>query len=355
MTEADPVLLESVHDLRTAPGGPALVLTSGPPGVSSAALVATGAVADVTKPVRLRVLADAVRSAAGHPRTDVTWRGRRQVARPGTRVLVVEDNPVNQMVAQGYLESLGIAVEIAADGVEAVDRLLRDQAPGPPVDAVLMDCRMPRLDGYAATRAIRAAEDEGERPGRLPIIAMTASALDAERDRCLAAGMDDFLAKPVEPDQLTRMLARWLPGALPRTLPGAPADTRSGQAAPGRPRPAPAVAQVLDADRAEMLAELVKDGVNFFDRTRASFLSRIDATLGALSEAVERDDSPRTMAVAHQLKGSALNLGLGLLGDAAHALEQLARADETDGADALLAQVRLQATAAVEALVAYPA
>ncbi|CAG0978503.1 two-component system, sensor histidine kinase and response regulator [Myxococcaceae bacterium] len=117
-------------------------------------------------------------------------------------VLVVEDNLVNQRLAVRLLEKLGHRVEVATNGIDAV-RLATTR----PYGAVLMDCQMPELDGLEATRRIRAAEAAGR---RIPIIAMTANALQGDRERCLEAGMDDYLTKPVRPDELGSLLARWL-------------------------------------------------------------------------------------------------------------------------------------------------
>jgi CheY-like chemotaxis protein len=119
------------------------------------------------------------------------------------RVLLVEDNPVNQQVGRAMLETLGHEVGIAGDGIDALERL-----EGGGWDLVLMDMQMPRLDGLGATRAIRAREVIGT---RLPIIAMTANALEAERQACLDAGMDDHVAKPVRLTVLEQVLARWAP------------------------------------------------------------------------------------------------------------------------------------------------
>lgn len=115
-------------------------------------------------------------------------------------VLLAEDDDINQVVAQGMLEQLGYTVDIASDGIEAVDTLRRRS-----YDVVLMDCGMPRLDGFATTAHIRTMEGDGH---HTPIIAMTAAALDSDRQRCLAVGMDDYLAKPVTIDALADALRR---------------------------------------------------------------------------------------------------------------------------------------------------
>ncbi|MEM7306592.1 MAG: response regulator [Planctomycetota bacterium] len=120
------------------------------------------------------------------------------------RLLVVEDNAVNQLVATRLLERLGYAVEVASSGPDALERLASRR-----FDGVLMDCQMPGMDGYEATRRIRATE----RGAKLPIVALTANAMDADRERCLEVGMDDFLAKPIDVHELEKVLER----ALDRT------------------------------------------------------------------------------------------------------------------------------------------
>ncbi|MEY2397351.1 MAG: hypothetical protein QOJ00_525, partial [Actinomycetota bacterium] len=129
--------------------------------------------------------------------------GKPAVAAAPFRILVVEDNPVNRKVAVGILTQLGYNADIAVDGVAAVEAFNKTK-----YDAIVMDCMMPRMDGYDATRAIRSLEN-GSR-FRTPIIAMTASAMASDRDACLAAGMDDFLSKPVARDLLAASLRRCL-------------------------------------------------------------------------------------------------------------------------------------------------
>ena len=123
------------------------------------------------------------------------------------RVLIAEDNQINQMLAQEILKRLGVVCELAHNGREAVARVETEH-----FDAVLMDCHMPEMDGFQATRAIRAAEHKTGR-SRLPIIAMTANAMDSDRDLCLAQGMDDYVAKPFTAAKLGEALARWLPAS----------------------------------------------------------------------------------------------------------------------------------------------
>ncbi|MDV0439681.1 hybrid sensor histidine kinase/response regulator [Xanthomonas sacchari] len=160
--------------------------------------------------------------------------------RSGYRLLLVEDNPVNLMVARRLLESLGHHADSVEDGAAALAQLARQ-----PYDLVLMDCQMPVLDGYAATRQWRQREAETARP-RLPIVAMTANAMAGDRQRCLDAGMDDYLSKPIDRARLETCLQRWLPlqpAALPASAAFAP-----------EPDAGPATAAIANGAATEALA-----------------------------------------------------------------------------------------------------
>lgn len=124
-----------------------------------------------------------------------------------TRILLAEDNPVNRMVVKGLLKRMGLGVEMAMQGQQALE-LLQAAEPDAPYTLVLMDCQMPQLDGYEASRRIRAG-DAGDRYRQVPIVAMTAHALKGDRDKCLAAGMDDYLSKPIQFETLAQMLKKW--------------------------------------------------------------------------------------------------------------------------------------------------
>jgi two-component system, sensor histidine kinase and response regulator len=125
------------------------------------------------------------------------------------RILLVEDNAVNREVASAMLESLGCRVEVVTHGMEAVEASARNA-----YDFILMDCQMPIMDGYGATRMIREREvQSGDRIARVPIIALTGHAMKEDRDRCIEAGMDDYVTKPFTIEQLRGILKRWLPQA----------------------------------------------------------------------------------------------------------------------------------------------
>jgi PAS domain S-box-containing protein len=240
------------------------------------------------------------------PAPIVTEREQQNLRTSGTgrKVMVVEDNPVNRKVAVGMLEHLGYTVEIAVDGVEAASLF----QPGV-FDAILMDCQMPRMDGYDATRAIRAQETVSH----TPIIAMTASAMASDRDRCIAAGMDDFLSKPIGTEKLGATLNNWI---------GEPTSS----AAP--PQPA-GPEEAFDLEVAEHLRSLDEDGSFLLDLLQM-FRNDSHALLQQLQDAIAAGDTKTIRGVAHQLKGSTGLLGLKALSaacaDVEHAHESVSTA-----------------------------
>ncbi len=129
------------------------------------------------------------------------------MANAPVQVLLVEDNPVNQMMTRAQLRKIGCACDVAANGVEALAALAKGR-----YDLVLMDCMMPEMDGYEATRRIRAQERDAK-AGRLPIVALTANALESELDKCRDAGMDDHLTKPCSIGDLQAAVRRWVSAA----------------------------------------------------------------------------------------------------------------------------------------------
>ncbi|MGV3564151.1 MAG: response regulator [Nocardioides sp.] len=351
----------------------ALVLLTSDQGVGARTAREAGISTTLSKPVRHSELYDAVLRTLGEPQ-EATPRAPRRLVVPSLdlRVLVVEDNPVNQLVATGLLEALGVEVDVADDGEAAIAALA---GPDHGYALVLMDCRMPGIDGIDATRAIRGGEPRGT---RVPIIAMTASALEGERERCLAAGMDDFLTKPVDPTQLEEVVRRWTrrAGAVPAPRPGvaaaAPAvrvgATPAGSsptsgattalADPAGPGAAPDLPSdlhpdgdpVVDEERRKVLAELVKDGESFFDRTARSFVGRIDGQVADIRTALEARDAYATFTNAHLVKGSALNLGLPRVSAASAAVEAHAHAGDLSGIEPKLELLEREVAVAVAEL-----
>jgi PAS domain S-box-containing protein len=242
----------------------------------------------------------------------------------GCRVLVVEDNPTNQQVAQAVLEGAGILVEIAANGEEALAALQRA-----PYDAVLMDIQMPRMDGYEATRRIR----REPRFSSLPVIAMTAHAMKGDDEKCLAAGMDDYIAKPIQQDRLFRTLWKAVKGrAGPEGFAPRRRETPRSQAAPAPEGPEGELPAALPGIHiGEALGNLAIDPASF-RRILLGFARDNADTPARLTALAARKDWRSLQQLAHRLNGSAANIGAAELKAAAQALETQCRAQAPDAA-----------------------
>ncbi|HMQ29110.1 MAG TPA: response regulator [Chloroflexaceae bacterium] len=280
-----------------------------------------GARGFLTKPIResqlsnclATVLGGAAAPAAEPRRELVTQHALAERQQRAGRVLVVDDNAVNQRVTVRMLEKLGYRADVAGNGREALAALAQIG-----YSLVLMDCHMPVMDGFAAAEAIRAAEGEGR---RTPIVALTANALAGERERCLAAGMDDYLTKPIHADALRDALRRWL-GPTPAA---ADVPQRVAPVAPDEPALDRAMLELVLGAPAEELAELVRDLIALFAEDAAVHMA-------ALEQALAAEGLDEARARAHTLKGAAGNLGLRGLAARCAALEQLAAAGDAAGA-----------------------
>ena len=270
----------------------------------------------------------------------------------GARVLVAEDNKINQQVAREILERFGLEVEIVANGKQALELVA---ANADRFDAVLMDLQMPEIDGYEATRAIRTQVNNQT----MPIIAMTAHALQTERQHCLDAGMNDYVSKPVDPDQLLATLARWIKPRL-----GLSPATPSIKAEPAREQPTlPESLPGIDIRSAlrramgnqKLLLELY-DG----------FRDQYAAATEEIRQALAREDIASARRLAHTVKGVAANLSMTEVfpaardlemaiqaGDQARAALELDRlAETTQAAMAAIAQLAVQTPPPAEPAVA---
>ena len=246
----------------------------------------------------------------------------------GTRILLAEDNETNQFVALELLGGLGVELEIAANGREAVA-----MAQNKPYAAILMDMQMPVMDGLEATRRIRQVAALRD----LPIIAMTANAMKTDVQACLSAGMNDFVSKPIERGSLVQSLRRWLP------LRGSGAATADGDTS-GLPKSV--AAPILSAAASSQTAIPVLEGIDLaetvrrlaipFERLRPVLLRFADGqqqTLEDLRAAVAANDATGVRNHAHALAGAAGNLGAEKLQQTARDLELVARKGDSDLAD----------------------
>jgi len=274
----------------------------------------------LTKPVRTRELLACLNRALSHDAQDwhmhsqpIITRGtlvatetRRQYS---GQVLLVEDNAINQRVARRFLERLGCEVQVVGDGRQAVEAYERNS-----YTFILMDMQMPVMDGLEATRRIRELEQGGAK--RTPIVALTANAMMGTLERCLEAGMDDYLTKPLDISRLQDVLDRFMGRAEGETIAPAP--------------PLSAAAAVPSADSAirARLADVAGDDEEFMIELVNAFLSGGDDTVQELRAAVELADAAAIGRAAHKLKGAAANLHVNNLATLSFDLETRAKSGQ---------------------------
>ena len=245
----------------------------------------------------------------------------------GARVLLVEDNPVNLEVAVGILESFGCKVETATNGVEALERYSSGD-----YGLIFMDCQMPEMDGFEATAEIRKQEVGSDR--RTPIVALTASAIEGDREQCLASGMDDYVPKPFTTDQMRSALVTWLSPATRGTgkrdhltlvasaRPPAPASAPIPAATP-----VPLPTEPIDEAVLDNLAQLQREGrPDIVNRVITLFLESAPALLKDLQEGAAASDTALLHRASHTLKSASANVGAALLSAHCKELEAMARA-----------------------------
>lgn len=273
----------------------------------------------LTKPLRQSQLHDCLamvvgsNSVAGQvlPRVLITRHRVIEAQKRSIRLLLVEDNPTNQEVAMAILNRLGYKVDLATNGFEALTMLEQKS-----YNLVLMDCQMPEMDGFAATAKIRSGKLPGVKTD-IPIIAMTANAMQGDRERCLTAGMDDYIAKPVQPRQLIEKICTWLAGIKPETV-----NPESD-------------GNIIAADEVFLEAELFQRLLGeerLVKKIISTFFSDTPMQLKDLKVAIEGLDREKALRLVHNIKGSAANISAMSLKKAAQILEENLKsrgADET--------------------------
>ncbi|HUN91725.1 MAG TPA: response regulator [Burkholderiaceae bacterium] len=305
----------------------------------------------LAKPVRHHDLIGGLAKALAGA-DDVAQEVARAVA--GARVLLVEDNAVNQELVCAMLATLGCRVETAGDGRRALEALERTR-----FDLVLMDCQMPEMDGFEAVRRIRAAADE---PGRfavsssVPIVALTANALAGDAERCRNAGFSDYLAKPFKRAQLEAAIARWVGGPRARPLPhasdaavaqaepprepGRAADAAAADAGPAAPRPSEASdetggAPILDASVLDRIRDMERRGAaNLLGRLVDAYVASSTRLVDEADDALLAGEADRLVLATHTLKSASANLGAVELSRCCASIEALARLNRIEEAGA---------------------
>ncbi len=284
-----------------------------------------------------RCLQDVLRVAAGNPLPARALESRMGEARDPAfhaHLLLVEDNPVNQEVALATLEELGCEVDTAENGAQAVELVARNR-----YDLVVMDCQMPVMDGFEATAQIRANEpSDGE---RLPIIALTAHAMSGDRARCIEAGMDDYLTKPFEREQLVETLARWLESDKVQAHAEASAFASRETNAPSARGPVDAKPPSLDRATLEKLRALTRPGhQNMLVKVSKMFVTAATKQLQTMVDAVHILNADSLRRAAHTLKSSAAQVGAHELSRLCAELEACAEGDDLTDAAARVERCR---------------
>jgi signal transduction histidine kinase/DNA-binding response OmpR family regulator len=303
--------------------------------LDAATMLDLGSVAQLSKPVRQSDLFDAIIGATATGEVPKTEAGLAAPApptvtadrsgAPAASILLVEDNPTNQFYALEVLKLAGFEADVATNGREAVDAVAKRA-----YDVVLMDCQMPVMDGFEATAAIRQLEAEGKLSGHLPIIALTANAIQGDRERCLAAGMDDYLSKPVDPQSMLATIKT----LLPKTTGASAAMEQTGGVATADP-----IDQTSPLN-AQLALERCMGDLDFLRATLDSFSEEIPKYITQLQDAVTTGNAEGAANSAHSIKGAAAMITAAALSEIAGELEAAGKTGNLEHAPAQLQALR---------------
>ena len=255
------------------------------------------------------------------------------------RVLLAEDNPVNREVAMGMLALLGCHVDVAENGRQATDAASKQH-----YDLVLMDCQMPVMDGFAATAAIRKREQQTH-AARTPIIALTANAMEGDREQCLAAGMDDYLSKPFSHQALSEMLVCWCSSqhtqhvSPPETPPTTTSTAAGNHSSPTQAVPPP---EPVDRTAWASITALKRPGQpNMLHKIIGRYLTGSQAQVTRLRQALQGQEYETIRTLAHSLKSSSATLGAHRLAALAKQLEEICQTEHRNQAGDLIARIEI--------------
>ncbi len=247
-----------------------------------------------------------------------------------TKVLLAEDNLINQQVATGVLRKLGCQVDLAIDGREAISGFKKHC-----YDIIFMDCQMPRMDGYEATKEIRRLETSSSEKNHIPVIALTANALSGDREKCLTAGMDDYISKPFDIKRIRKVLMHWLPDKLKVAAANPPQQENHGVTEPKD------ASSVINYKVLESIRNLQCRGTeDILTKIITLFLEETPKQLAELHQAIQDHNANKVCAIAHSLKSSSANLGAIKLSEHLNKLEQQGLNNSATLATELFEQVR---------------
>lgn len=318
---------------------PLIMLTSLSERGDAARLARLGFAGYLTKPLRQSQLRECLSIVLGREEKPpasvasglVTRHTVSETKKRQAQILLVEDNVTNQLVASKILQKLGYRADIAANGREALAALH-----GTPYDLVLMDCQMPEMDGFEATRRIRESSTLNT---KVPVIAMTAFAMKGDRERCLDAGMDDYLSKPVQVSELAAVLERWLFRKADDSREAESVQNCAGPITNGSPDAAESILPVFD--RAALLERVMGDR-ELARVIENGFILDMPEQIGKLAEAVAARLAGRAEFYAHRIKGAAANIAGDALSETAFRMEQAARNGELDALCVILPELEMR-------------
>lgn len=310
------VLARALHAESAAAGMACILLTGIAQRYAAKDLGEAGLAGQISKPLRLTRLSNALSGCLGYtPAAPLQPAPTLRLATLPVRVLIAEDNAVNQKVVIYMLRKLGIRADVAANGLEAVDALQRQ-----PYDLILMDCQMPEMDGYEASIEIRHKELMAARPRRTPIIAMSANARAEDKERASKGGMDDYLIKPLNLEDLETVLKRWVPGFGERYTAAQEETAYESQRATSGINPP------LDLQK---IMNMLRDPSARQDLLTL-YLATTQSSIEQLVNAIAQHDAEQVAARAHEIKGASAYIGAHEIRDIAHNLDRAAKAGEWD-------------------------
>jgi CheY-like chemotaxis protein len=328
-----------------------IILTSLGEQLEAEELKASGLDACLVKPARQGRLFDCIaRALAGREAPEWAYDSKKD-SRPierlklAGRILLAEDNTINQEVALGQLEQLGLTAEVVTNGKEVLEALQHEA-----YDIILMDCMMPEMDGYEATRTIRTFEKQRapgyDRNQPLHIVAMTANAMQGEDKKCYEAGMNDYVSKPVQILELRRALSQWKRvGDESDNAPAAPAEPAQVVASAAPTPTQPVVEEIASEPVPVDLERLREVSVGRPEKIRhfvGIYLKQAEEMIPALGQAIQNGSPKEVRDVAHKFKGASSSLGMVAVAPLLMELEKMAMAGKLDGAPEIYVKVSRQ-------------
>lgn len=341
-------LARQIHDQNLTPNTQLVILSSSSDILDFEICRKVGIRSIASKPLRQTDLYSCLTAVMPADGTEI--KTQKQVARkiPSNalmgHVLLAEDNPVNQDIMIEVLSIMGVSTKLANNGKEAIESFEKER-----FDLILMDCQMPVLDGLAATSKIRQLEKQGNAEP-IPIVALTANAMQGDREKCINAGMDEYLSKPVSSEQLRKMLSNWLKTARPDNEQGEITQITSDTSSDAVEDTTDVLNQTVFSEVWDMCEQAP---AGFFQRLLTTYKTDSASDLKLLKEAIDNDDAETVGSRAHRLKSSTASWGAQNLTELLKSLEKSGKSNELKNAPLQLRQIEKEHAILIEVLQSY--